>query len=124
MTNESSKYVLIIEDNPNINEALAWIFENEGIRVKTARHGLEALALLKQDPLPTVICLDILMPVMDGQLFRQRQKSDPRIADIPTIIMSASLSKREQLENFENEIFLTKPLNIDKLFEIVKPYFS
>jgi len=124
MTVVSSKFVLIIEDNPSINEALAWIFENEGIRVVKANNGLEALDLLQRDPLPTVICLDIMMPLMDGQTFRHYQKSDPRIAKIPTIIMSASLSKREKLENFKNEIFLTKPLNIENLFAIVKPHFN
>lgn len=124
MTETSPNHILIIEDNTSIIEALVWVFENEGIATRIAHNGIQALELLKEDPLPKLICLDIMMPLMDGQSFRQKQKQTPRIAHIPTIIMSASLSKRQKLDNFENEIFLTKPLNIDKLFDIVKPYFK
>ena len=61
----------------------------EGFAPVTAPTGREALALLNQGFRASVILLDLMMPVMDGWTFRRLQRSDPALADIPVVVLSA-----------------------------------
>jgi len=60
-----------------------------GYGVACAAHGREALDFLRRGKLPTVILLDLSMPVRDGWHFRQEQRRDPTLAPIPVVLLSA-----------------------------------
>jgi CheY-like chemotaxis protein len=83
--------ILLVEDDPALRATLAEVLEERGYEVHTAGNGRQALDTLDHAPPPSAILLDLAMPVMDGWAFRAAQQRDPRLAHIPTIVLSASL---------------------------------
>lgn len=114
--------ILIIEDDPAIRESLAEILVDEGYEVATAAGGFEALAYLQHRPLPRLILLDLMMGLMSGWEFRQRQRQDPRLAQIPTVVISAVSDLATHAQRLGTSSFLPKPVNIPALIEIVRRY--
>jgi CheY-like chemotaxis protein len=84
--------ILIVEDDSNVRDTIEDVLVDEGHTVSVARNGAEALATLKHAGRPTLILLDIWMPVMDGLSFlnalRARQDRD----DFEVVVMSAALA--------------------------------
>jgi CheY-like chemotaxis protein len=87
---ESGKSVLLVEDDPLTRGAMRMVLEWEGYRVCCAANGQEALDLLHQGERPSLILLDIAMPVLDGRQFRAEQEKDPALAQIPVIVVSGT----------------------------------
>ena len=81
--------ILLIEDDPDIQENLRQFFEYEGIAVSSVYDGKEALDYLRSGKPARMIFLDLMMPVMNGWEFRKRQKMDAKIAGIPVVLISA-----------------------------------
>jgi len=81
--------VLLVEDDLPIRDSLGEALTEEGFDVSTAGNGAEALERLRSGRLPSVIVLDLMMPVMDGWDFRQEQLGDPALRDIPVVVVSA-----------------------------------
>src|SRR5690349_23695253 len=88
--------VLVVEDDFDLRDALVPILEYEGHRVVSAANGKEALERLRTMPPPSLILLDLMMPVMDGEQFRAQQLRDPALASIPVVIVSAHASAEER----------------------------
>ena len=85
------KTILLVEDDEIVRRAVQMVLEWEGYHVQCANNGQEALdALRSGHTLPCLILLDIMMPVLDGEQFRQEQLIDPRLASVPVIIVSAA----------------------------------
>jgi hypothetical protein len=72
----STGRVLVVDDDPDILDALSEILEVEGYEVQRARNGREALERLEQ-MLPDVVLLDLMMPVMDGWEFARSLSPRP-----------------------------------------------
>jgi CheY-like chemotaxis protein len=68
---------------------MSGLLEMRGFSVRTAQNGLEALNGMKTDDRISLILLDLWMPVMDGREFLRRKGSDPRLAEIPVVMISA-----------------------------------
>jgi CheY-like chemotaxis protein len=116
----NEKYILIVEDDFDISDSIRLILEEEGHQVKIANNGREALNLLSITPVqPFLILLDIMMPLMNGYEFREEQLKDERIASIPTVILSAA-GKFENVEKMRVQECLKKPLELEKLLEVVE----
>jgi CheY-like chemotaxis protein len=111
--------VLVVEDHADLREMLAVLLESEGYDVQTARNGVEALSSLSQTR-PSVILLDLMMPVMSGDEFRERQLADPRYRDVPVICMSAAHDGRERCERMHANLYFQKPVDFDSLLGAVK----
>ncbi len=88
MPGESLKRVLIIEDDQAIRESIAEVLTDQGYVVAAAQDGVEGLREARAQH-PNLIMLDLMMPTMNGWQFREVQKQDPSIADIPVIVISA-----------------------------------
>lgn len=99
---------------------MAQLLALEGFGATTVANGLEALEYLDQGDRPDVILLDLMMPVMDGWEFRRQQQSDPAYANVPVIILSA-LDQRRAAE-VNAAAILKKPLDFDRLIELVRRY--
>jgi CheY-like chemotaxis protein len=82
--------VLLIEDNDGLREALARLLEARGYRVVQARDGQEGWEYLERGGCASVIVLDIMMPRLDGRLFRKRQLEREQCASIPVIVFTAT----------------------------------
>ena len=105
--------VLVVDDDPDILEAICDILEVEGYRVARARHGGEALARVEEER-PALILLDLLMPVMDGLTFAQALRARPALGDVPIVVISAD-GNRQRAEPVGAAGYLAKPFDIDSL---------
>lgn len=108
--------VLVVDDDPDILDAICDILEGEGYRVARARHGIEALERVAEER-PVLILLDLMMPVMDGLAFAQalRTRVD---GQIPIVVISADGNPKKALA-VGAQGFLAKPFDIDVLLSEV-----
>jgi CheY-like chemotaxis protein len=112
--------VLIVEDDRDVLESMAEVLEDCDYQVLRAVHGAEALERLRHAPeRPCVILLDIMMPVMDAWQFRAVQASDPDLARIPVIILSAHAKMQQAAIDMHADGALAKPVRLDVLLEAV-----
>ena len=98
---------------------LAVLLESEGFQVQTASNGAEALASL-QHARPAVILLDLMMPVMSGDEFRQRQLQDPNYRDVPVICMTAAHDGPQRAARLHATQYFQKPVDFDRLITAVR----
>jgi CheY-like chemotaxis protein len=113
--------ILVVDDDFSIRELLNQTLEDEGYRVSTAENGLVALNYLRGRPeLPCLIILDLKMPIMDGAEFRSRQMQDKRLANIPVLLLSADKNGQMEHLNSASGNFLSKPVKLSVLLEIIK----
>lgn len=116
-------HILLVEDDFAIRETVADVLSCEGFQVTCAANGAEALRRLDEATAqPGLILLDLMMPVMDGQAFRSAQRSDPRIAAIPVIVLSASAGVEATVDRMAPAAFLPKPFELDRLLHAVDRY--
>jgi CheY-like chemotaxis protein len=109
--------VLVVEDNDDVREMMSLALRLAGIRVMGASNGREALHLLRQQPLPCVIILDLMMPVMNGWQLRAALAEDARLAGIPVIVVSAMPDDLRQRPGVIE--YLPKPVDIDRLLNAI-----
>ncbi len=114
-----SKCVLIIEDDADTRDAMRALLEDEGYRVQSAVHGADALSQLRSGLHPCVILLDLMMPVMDGFEFRDRQRGDASLADIPVIAYSGHYDIAENAARLGTVTYFQKPVDFQELINLV-----
>lgn len=119
MTADEEPSVLVIEDDEDVAETLAEALSDQGYRITCAANGADALALLRSGQRPSVILLDMMMPVMDGREFRDLQREDPELADIPVIVLTANVSAGAVVAQMNVTRFLKKPVRLDELLDAV-----
>jgi CheY-like chemotaxis protein len=113
--------VLIVDDDADIREILAETLVETGFDVTTACNGLDALTAVRYMKVrPAVILLDLMMPIMDGWEFHRRLEADPEIPPVPVIVLSALDQGRAK--NIHAAAFLKKPLDFDRLLDLVRTY--
>lgn len=113
-------HILVVEDDFAIRETVTEVLESEGFKVTCASNGAEALNRLDEtDALPGLILLDLMMPVMDGWEFRLAQRRNPRIAEIPVIVLSAGAGMEGRLASLAPDAFLPKPFELEHLLHTV-----
>ena len=111
-----TRHVLIVEDDADIRETLADLLESEGMAVTQAEEGGAALAALgAMSELPDLILLDLMMPGMDGHAFREAQRTDPRFANIPVVVMSADPHLASYAERLAARQYVQKPFDVDQI---------
>ena len=119
--------ILVVDDDPDILEAISMILESQGYKVVTARDGVEGLANLKAEK-PDLLVLDLLMPKMDGFAVC-KELQDPRWAKykgIPILILTSvreeASRRRYELETgleLDVDDYVEKPVSPDTLLERV-----
>ena len=118
-TSERERSILIVEDDLDVRDALTQVLEFEGYSVVGATNGQEAIDRLREGNLPSLILLDLMMPVMDGLQFRAAQMSDPSIADIPVIVISADGKVDQKAAALGVAAYMKKPLDVDSLLDLI-----
>jgi DNA-binding response OmpR family regulator len=112
------KPVLVVEDDESTRDLLARCLELGGIPVVTASNGEEGLERLAREE-PSLILLDLNMPVMDGEQFRRVQLRDSRLSGIPTILVTAVHNATQRARELGVGL-LPKPFNLDELLWVVR----
>jgi CheY-like chemotaxis protein len=88
--------------------------------VVTAGNGREAIERLRSCEPVDVILLDLSMPVMDGQHFREAQRANPRLAEIPTVVFSGTGEAEDAARALGVVGCLRKPVATAELLEMIK----
>ena len=109
-----------MDDDDAMRAALAMVLAREGFRVLTAADGRSALEQLRAGPRPRLILLDLMMPVMDGFQFRAEQRRDPRLADIPVIVVSGGGDVRRRAGALEAADYIEKPVEPALLLDAIR----
>jgi CheY-like chemotaxis protein len=112
------QFVLIVDDDPDLLDVTSFVIENEGMAVKTARNGEEALALLGTGRLPALVLLDLMMPVMNGWEFLAAVANDPVLRPIPVVVLTAA--EHAQVPGALE--VLSKPMDLKELLRVVERY--
>ena len=115
----SIRVLLVDDDSPSV-EALREMLEYEGLEVVWVPNGEEALRQLRESGDYCVILLDLMMPVLDGFGFRERQLRDPALASIPVIVITADGKAREKAKELGTEHFFRKPISPPDLLRAIR----
>lgn len=116
-------YVMAVDDDPDILDALQFVLEDAGYNVKTSLKGEDAENLDSKN-LPAVLILDVLLSGKDGREICQKLKSQDDTKEVPIVMISAHPSAEESVQKVGADAFLAKPFNISALLEQVKRFTS
>jgi two-component system nitrogen regulation response regulator NtrX len=115
-----ANHILIVDDEPAILDTLSGILQDEGYEVSPAKDGQEALRLVRAEPAPDLVLLDIWMPDLDGiETLRRMMEMRPR----PLVVM---MSGHGSIESAVKAIklgaydYIEKPLSLDKVTLLVR----
>ncbi len=111
--------VLIVDDDPNIREVISVLLSSEGYDVDAAENGQVAVAKVEAGGVYDIICLDIMMPDMDGieVCSRIRRKSN-----VPVLFLTAKSQDKDKVEAYSTggDDFLVKPFSQTELLMKIK----
>jgi len=114
--------ILIIEDDPDIAEALRYSLEMQKFETRIAVTGREGLsASLDKERPPLLILLDLLLPGMNGLEICRRLRKEPSTARIPIIMVTAKASQTDFISAREAGVddYITKPFSVRKVLDSI-----
>lgn len=111
--------ILVIEDDEDIGYILEAVLKAKNCTVQQARNGREALELIEREGLPSLILLDMRMPVMNGWQFAAafRAKYDRRV---PIVVMTAASDPEMRARQVQADGWIAKPFSIRALVECLQ----
>src|SRR5213080_3321900 len=115
-------FAMVVDDSITVRRVTQRLLERNGMRVLTARDGMDAVALL-QDHVPDVILLDIEMPRMDGYEVAAHVRNDPRLKDVPIIMVTSRVGDKHRARAIELGVddYLGKPYQEAQLLDAIAP---
>ena len=126
----SKKYVLIVDDDPDLVETVCMMLENKGYEVGKAYDGVEGEEAIKERQ-PDLLVLDVMMPRKDGYQLCAELKADSATKDIPVILLTAvgeavptTSYTHAQGMSTEAEEYIPKPVDSETLVQAVESFFG
>lgn len=126
MSNKSVKFILCIEDEPEMIDLIRLILERRGFNVQGAAGGTEGIKKVRELR-PDLVLLDLMMPDLDGWEVYQQMKADETTRDIPVIVVTAkaqSIDKVLGLHIAKVDDYIAKPFSPQELLASVEKVFS
>jgi len=119
---DSRLFALVVDDSITVRRVTQRLLERNGMRVMTAKDGLDAIAAL-QDHVPDVILLDIEMPRMDGYEVASHVRNDPRLKDVPIVMITSRVGEKHRARAIELGVndYLGKPYQEAQLLQALEP---
>jgi chemosensory pili system protein ChpA (sensor histidine kinase/response regulator) len=113
---------LVVDDSITVRRVTQRLLKRNGMRVLTAKDGVDALSLL-QEHVPDVILLDIEMPRMDGYELAAQVRGDPRLAGVPIIMITSRVGEKHRARAIELGVddYLGKPYQESQLLDAIEP---
>jgi CheY-like chemotaxis protein len=111
--------ILVVDDDTDIRETVCLVLQEDGYCTAGASNGQEAIDWLHCELPPTVILLDLTMPIMDGCQFLAAKEADPSLATVPVVVMSALHNCWQLLIGHEVFACLSKPFLPSALLDAV-----
>lgn len=121
-TQDRRTFALVVDDSITVRRVTQRLLERHGMRVMTAKDGVDALSIL-QDHVPDVILLDIEMPRMDGYELASQVRADTRLADIPIVMITSRVGEKHRARAIELGVndYLGKPYQENQLLDAIEP---
>jgi len=126
----TKKYVLIVDDDPDLVETVCMMLEDKGYEVGKAYDGIEGEEAIKERH-PDLLVLDVMMPRKDGYKLCAELKADSATRDIPIILLTAvgeavptTSYTHAQGMSTEAEEYIPKPVDSKTLVEAVDSFFG
>ena len=124
-TQAQLKKILVVDDDPDILDALQMTLQDAGYSVTTTEKGEYAENLRDTNGnLPHLIILDVLLSGKDGRTICQRLKHQENTKHIPIIMISAHPNARQSVKDVGANDFLAKPFDIDDLLAMVEQHLQ
>ncbi len=124
------QHVLVVDDDPDLVESISMKLESDSFRVSKAYDGIEAWDKIKEER-PDLIILDVMMPRKNGYELCRELKKDDQYKDITVVLLTAvgdavSTTTYTHCDGKTTpaDDFIPKPIDLDKLMEIVKEYLE
>jgi CheY-like chemotaxis protein len=114
---QSAEYTLVVEDDPSNRQLICRMLEKENIRYLEAANGNQALEQISKE-IPSLVLLDLMMPVMDGFQFVALLRQNPKFAHIPVVVITAkdlTDEERQRLTGSVSQIIQKGAIDRDKL---------
>jgi DNA-binding response OmpR family regulator len=118
---QMGRRVLLIEDEPNIIEAISFILSRDGWTVHTHADGTSAVERVHADP-PEVVILDVMLPGRSGFDILRELRANEATRDLPVLMLTArgQAKDRELAERLGVSRFMTKPFSNSEVIENVR----
>ena len=116
MINTHKTHILVVDDEKIVAGSIERSLRIDGLGVTVANSGVEALKAARRHR-PDLMCLDIVMPGMDGLEVCRQLRADPLLADLPILFLTALSSHEDKIAGFRSgaDDYLPKPFNVDEL---------
>ena len=120
-----TKKILVVDDDPDILDALQFTLASEGYEVTTTEKGEYAENLHDQNGgLPDLIILDVLLSGKDGRTICKKLKNQQETKHIPILMISAHPDAARSVKDVGADAFLAKPFDLAKLLALVENYIT
>jgi two-component system, chemotaxis family, chemotaxis protein CheY len=116
----TKKPILVVDDDPTILATVSEALDLEGFSVLTATNGAEALAAIEQDNRPSLVLLDMRMPVLDGWGFMRAIREQG--LSVTVVVMTAAADARRWAREIGAQAVLAKPFELDDLLAAVQRF--
>ena len=115
------KRVLVIEDEPNIIEAINFILSRDGWSVDTHSNGHDAVDVVLAKA-PNLVILDVMLPGRSGYDILKDLRAHPQTADLPVLMLTArgQNKDRDMAERLGASCFMTKPFSNAEVLEALR----
>ncbi|HTL47316.1 MAG TPA: response regulator [Verrucomicrobiae bacterium] len=124
MSTNGQRKIMIVEDDEDLHVLYGLYLQGQDYEILRAYNGQEAFDILEKEK-PRLIILDMIMPVMDGEEFFVKLRTEKKIADIPVIIASVNDKISPKLLNLGNiHAILKKPFTIETLVQHIEQALS
>ena len=117
--------VVLVDDEPNIRETVAFILEAEGVEVETGADGVEGFEAVRRCK-PKVVLLDVMMPRMDGYEVCRTIRSDPALQGVFVMILTARGQKSDEAKALEvgADLYMSKPFDDEVVMQVIRDVFD
>ncbi len=122
------KLILVVDDDPDLVEAISMKLENKNYRVAKAYDGIEAWDKIQEER-PNLIILDVMMPRKNGYELCDELKKNPEYQDITIVLLTAvgsavsttRYTHREGMSTLADD-YIAKPIDLDRLMSMIDDY--
>jgi len=118
--------ILIIDDDARNIFALKLVLQSKGYSCITATQAEEGIRLLKENNSIAIVLMDMMMPGIDGYQALSLIKNDADIGHIPIVAVTAQAMKgdKEKCLQAGAQAYVSKPINVDELIEVISQYLK
>jgi len=124
------KLILVVDDDPDLVEAVSMKLEAQNYRISKAYDGVEALEQIKKEK-PALVILDVMMPRKNGWKVCEEIKKDDNLKNI-VVVMLTAVADAVQTTSYTHhdgkttmaDDYIPKPIDLDKLVEIINDYLK